>query len=101
MIIVKILKLIPKIIIAPVYLVLGLIYVLGNGSAALSSVVTNLVGSFFIAGAAAGWLAHGDERMIWTVAGTGIFLLLAPLILKGLLGIILKLSGLLSVIWAW
>lgn len=44
----------------------------------LSSIVTNLLGTFFIAGACVEWIAHAPPVMAWPAAGIGVFLLLAP-----------------------
>ena len=95
------LKLIPKALVTPIILALGLIYVVGNFLAAVSSVVTNLVGSFFIFGAACGWIVHAQEAMIWQAAGIGVFLILAPHILQGLLELVLRLMGPFLRIWSW
>ena len=97
----KVLKLIPKILVSPLLLAIGAVYVIGNFLAAVSSAVTNLVGSFFIFGAACGWIVHAQEAMIWQAAGIGIFLILAPHILQGLLELVLRLMGPLLRIWSW
>ena len=44
----------------------------------LSSIVTNLIGTFFIFGSIAGWITHAAPSMVWQTVGIGIFFFLAP-----------------------
>ena len=97
----KVLKLIPKILISPLILAVGIVYVLGNVLAAVSSIVTNLVGTVFIFGAVCGWITHAQEGLVWQTAITGLVILFLPLIVKGLLELVLHLSGPLMKIMAW
>ncbi len=59
----KVLKLISKILVSPFILAVGIVYVLGNVLTAVSSIVTNLVGTFFIFGAVCGWITHAKEGL--------------------------------------
>ena len=97
----KVLKLIPKILVSPLFLAVGIVYVLGNVLAAVSSIVTNLVGTVFIFGAVCGWITHAQEGLVWQTAITGVVILFLPLIVKGLLELVLHLSGPLMKILAW
>lgn len=97
----KVLKLIPKILVSPVILAVGIVYVLGNVLAAVSSIITNLVGTVFIFGAVCGWITHAQEGLVWQAAITGLVILFLPLIVKGLLELVLHLSGPLMKIMAW
>lgn len=89
----KVLKLVPKILVSPFILAVGIVYVLGNVLAAVSSIVTNLVGTVFIFGAVCGWFTHAQEGLVWQAAITGVVILFLPLIVKGLLELVLHLSG--------
>lgn len=97
----KVLKLIPKILVSPLFLAVGIVYVLGNVLAAVSSIITNLVGTVFIFGAVCGWITHAQEGLVWQAAITGVVILFLPLIVKGLLELVLHLSGPLMKIMAW
>ena len=97
----KVLKLISKILVSPFILAVGIVYVLGNVLTAVSSIVTNLVGTFFIFGAVCGWITHAQEGLVWQAAITGLVILFLPLIVKGLLELVLHLSGPLMKIMAW
>lgn len=97
----KVLKLIPKILVSPLILAVGIVYVLGNVLAAVSFIVTNLVGTVFIFGAVCGWITHAQEGLVWQTAITGVVILFLPLIVKGLLELVLHLSGPLMKIMAW
>ncbi len=44
----------------------------------LSSIVTNLIGTFFIFGSIAGWLTHAAPAMVWQTVGIGTFFFLVP-----------------------
>lgn len=76
-------------------------YVLGNVLATVSSIVTNLVGTVFIFGAVCGWITHAQDGLAWQAAITGVVILFLPLIVKGLLELVLHLSGPLMKIMAW
>lgn len=97
----KVLKLIPKVLVSPLLLIIGIVYVIGNVLAAVSSIVTNLVGSVFIFGAACGWIIHANEDMIWSIAIGGIVILFLPAIVKLLLEIVLRISSPLLRIMTW
>ena len=97
----KVLKLIPKILVSPLLLAVGIVYVIGNFLAAISSVVTNLVGGFILFGSVFGWIVHANQDMLWSVTACGIVILLLPTLAKGLLEIVLHLSGPLFKLMAW
>ena len=97
----KVLKLISKIFVSPFILAVGIVYVLGNVLAAVSSIITNLVGTVFIFGAVCGWITHAQEGLVWQAAITGLVIFFLPLIVKGLLELVLHLSGPLMKIMAW
>ncbi len=97
----KVLKLIPKILVSPLILAVGIVYVLGNVIAAVSSIVTNMVGTVFIIGAVCGWIVHAQESLVWQAAITGLVVLFLPLIVKGLLELVFCLSKPLLRIMAW
>ncbi|MDO4484819.1 MAG: hypothetical protein Q4C54_10455 [Clostridia bacterium] len=97
----KLLKLIPKILVAPAILIISIVYVTGNVLAAASSIVTNLVGTVFIFGAVCGWMTHAREETVWMIAISGIVFLLLPLFIKGLLEGLLRINGILMKIMAW
>ena len=97
----KVLKMISKIFVSPFILAVGIVYVLGNVLTAVSSIVTNLVGTFFIFGAVCGWITHAQGGLVWQAAITGVVILFLPLIVKGLLELVLHLSGPLMKIMAW
>lgn len=97
----KVLKLISKILVSPFILAVGIVYVLGNVLTAVSSIVTYLVGTFFIFGAVCGWITHAKEGLVWQAAITGAIILFLPLIVKGPLELVLHLSGPLMKIMAW
>ena len=44
----------------------------------LSSIVTNVIGTFFIFGSVAGWITHAAPAMVWQTVSIGIFFFLAP-----------------------
>ena len=97
----KVLKLIPKVIISPLLLAIGIVYVIGNFLAAISSVVTNLVGGFILFGSVCGWIVHANQDMLWSLTACGIVILLLPAIVKLLLEVVLHISGPLLKIMAW
>ena len=51
----------------------------------MSSFAMNLLASFFLAGAVAGWIVHAEAVLIWRTAGIGIFFVLLPFLVEGLL----------------
>ena len=97
----KVLKLFPKILVSPLILAVGIVYVMGNVLAAVSSIVTSLVGTVFIFGAVCEWITHAQESLVWQAAISGLVILFLPLIVKGLLELVLHLSGPLMKIMAW
>ena len=74
----KLLKLPFKLIflpLIPVLMILNFVFAIVVG---MSSIVTNLIGTFFIFGSIAGWLTHAAPSMVWQTVGIGIFFFLAP-----------------------
>lgn len=51
----------------------------------ISSFVLNLLASLFLAGAVAGWFVHAETVLVWQTAGIGIFFVLLPSLVEGLL----------------
>ena len=51
----------------------------------ISSFVLNLLASLFLAGAVAGWIVHAEAVLVWQTAGIGIFFVLLPSLVEGLL----------------
>ena len=51
----------------------------------ISSFVLNLLASLFLAGAVAGWFVHAEAVLVWRTAGIGIFFVLLPSLVEGLL----------------
>ena len=96
-----IVKIAVKALAAPIILVLGAVYVLGNALISMSSPLTNLFGGLFILGAFVEWMAGAPDAVAWSTAGCGAFLLMAPLIAKGMLEIVVRLSGPFPRLWAW
>ena len=88
----KLLKLLLKVLAAPLFLVVGIAYLLCSVIEAVSSVATSLVGTVFLIGAVCGWIVHARPGMVWSVALSGIVILLPPLIMKGASRIVLKLT---------
>ena len=74
----KLIKLPLRVIALPIILVMLAVQVIGAFVIGLSSIVTNLLSTFFLLDAVAGWIAHGSPAFIGQVAGVGIFFLLAP-----------------------
>lgn len=75
---IKLLKLPFKLIalpLIPALMILNLAFALVVG---LSSIVTNLLSTFFLMGAVAGWITHSAPSMIWQAVGIGVFFMLAP-----------------------
>ena len=58
----------------------------------ISSFVLNLLASLFLAGAVAGWIVHAEAVLVWRTAGIGIFFVLLPSLVEGLLSGIAWLS---------
>ena len=54
--------------------------------------VLNLLASLFLAGAVAGWIVHAEAMLVWRTAGAGIFFVLLPSLVEGLLSGIAWLS---------
>ena len=50
----------------------------------ISSFVLNLLASLFLAGAVAGWIIHAEAMLVWRTAGIGIFFVLLPSLVEGL-----------------
>ena len=50
-----------------------------------ASFVLNLLASLFLAGAVAGWFVHAETVRVWRTAGAGIFFVLLPSLVEGLL----------------
>ena len=74
----RILKMLLRLISLPALVVSLVVHVLLALIIGLSSIVTNLIGTFFILGTIAGWLTHAAPSMVWQTVGTGIFFFLAP-----------------------
>ena len=51
----------------------------------ISAFVLNLLASLFLAGAVAGWFVHAEAVLVWRTAGIGIFFVLLPSLVEGLL----------------
>ena len=51
----------------------------------ISSFVLNLLASLFLAGAIVGWIVHAEAVLVWQTAGIGIFFVLLPSLVEGLL----------------
>ena len=51
----------------------------------IASFVLNLLASLFLAGAVAGWIIHAEAMLVWRTAGIGIFFVLLPSLVEGLL----------------
>ena len=49
----------------------------------ISSFVLNLLASLFLA--VAGWIVHAEAMLVWRTAGIGIFFVLLPSLVEGLL----------------
>ena len=94
-------KVMLKILISPVLLAFGIVYLLCSLISAVSSVVTNLVGTVFLAGAVCGWIVHAQESMVWSVSICGVVILLLPLAVKAIAEILLRFYGLFLRIIAW
>ena len=51
----------------------------------IASFVLNLLASLFLAGAVVGWIVHAEAVLVWQTAGIGIFFVLLPSLVEGLL----------------
>ena len=51
----------------------------------ISSFVLNLLASLFLAGAVVGWIVHAEAVLVWQTVGIGIFFVLLPSLVEGLL----------------
>ena len=51
----------------------------------IASFVLNLLASFFLAGAVAGWFVHAEAVLVWRTAGAGIFFATLPFLAGWLL----------------
>ena len=51
----------------------------------IASFVLNFLASLFLAGAVAGWFVHAEAVLVWRTAGIGIFFVLLPSLVEGLL----------------
>ena len=74
----RILKMLLRLIALPALIASLVVHVLLALVIGLSSIVTNLIGTFFIFGSIAGWLTHAAPSMVWQTVGIGIFFFLAP-----------------------
>ena len=74
----RILKMLLRLISLPALIASLVVHVLLALVIGLSSIVTNLIGTFFIFGSIAGWITHAAPAMVWQTVCIGIFFLLAP-----------------------
>ena len=74
----RILKMLLRLISLPALIASLVVHVLLALVIGLSSIVTNLIGTFFIFGSIAGWITHAAPSMVWQTVGIGIFFFLAP-----------------------
>ena len=74
----RILKILVRLISLPALVALLVVHVLLALVIGLSSIVTNLIGTFFIFGSIAGWITHAAPAMVWQTVGIGTFFFLAP-----------------------
>ena len=51
----------------------------------IASFVLNLLASLFLAGAVVGWIVHAEAVLVWQTAGIGIFFVLLPSLVEGML----------------
>ena len=54
-------------------------------AALLLAFLMNLLASLFLAGAVVGWIVHAEAVLVWRTAGVGIFFVLLPSLVEGLL----------------
>ena len=69
----RILKMLLRLISLPALVASLVVHVLLALVIGLSSIVTNLIGTFFIFGSIAGWITHAAPTMVWQTVGIGIF----------------------------
>lgn len=74
----RILKMLLRLISLPMLVASLLVHILLALIIGLSSILTNLIGSFFIIGSIAGFITHAAPAMVWQTVCIGIFFLLAP-----------------------
>ena len=74
----RILKILLRLVSLPVLVASLVVHVLLALVIGLSSIVTNLIGTFFIFGSIAGWITYAAPAMVWQTVGIGIFFFLAP-----------------------
>ena len=74
----RIMKMLLRLIALPALIASLVVHVLLALVIGLSSIVTNLIGTFFIFGSIAGWITHAAPSMVWQTVGIGIFFFLAP-----------------------
>ena len=74
----RILKMLLRLVSLPVLVASLVVHVLLALVIGLSSIVTNLIGTFFIFGSIVGWITHAAPAMVWQTVGIGIFFFLAP-----------------------
>ena len=74
----RIMKMLLRLISLPALIASLVVHVLLALVIGLSSIVTNLIGTFFIFGSIAGWITHAAPTMVWQTVGIGIFFFLAP-----------------------
>ena len=74
----RILRMLLRLISLPALIASLLVHVLLALVIGLSSIMTNLIGTFFIFGSIAGWITHAAPSMVWQTVGIGIFFFLSP-----------------------
>ena len=74
----RILRMLLRLISLPALIASLVVHVLLALVIGLSSIMTNLIGTFFIFGSIAGWITHAAPSMVWQTVGFGIFFFLAP-----------------------
>ena len=74
----RILKMLLRLVSLPLLVFSLLVHVLLALIIGLSSIVTNLIGSLFIIGSIASWIAHAAPAMIWQTVCIGVLFFLAP-----------------------
>lgn len=94
----RILKMLLRLISLTVLVASLLVHVFLTLVIGLSSIVTNLIGTFFIFGSIAGWITHAAPAMVWQTVGISIFFFLAPHITSWLND---KVSGIADTVWGF
>ena len=74
----KLLKLPMKIAVLPIIVGMLALQLVGTILMGLSSIVTNLLATVFIAGSVIGFAVAAPAAMVWQVAGLAVFFALAP-----------------------